>query len=103
MTREQQELATENLNLARREAWRYSAALVLSTTWSLWPLRACVRRPTTTIQTAHIRREKHEVQLLRHHRGELLHWVRDRTYAVRLSHKMRERWVKPQAAIQGLY
>ena len=27
-------------------------------------------------------------------RGELLHWVRDRTYAVRLSHKMRERWVK---------
>lgn len=27
-------------------------------------------------------------------RGELLHWIRDRTYAVRLSHKMRERWVK---------
>ena len=27
-------------------------------------------------------------------RGELLHWVRDRTYAMRLSHKMRERWVK---------
>ena len=27
-------------------------------------------------------------------RGELLHWVRDRTYAVRLSHKMREQWVK---------
>lgn len=27
-------------------------------------------------------------------RGELLHWVRDRTYAVRLSHKMRERWIK---------
>lgn len=27
-------------------------------------------------------------------RGELLHWVRDRTYAIRLSHKMRERWVK---------
>lgn len=27
-------------------------------------------------------------------RGELLHWVRDRTYAVRLTHKMRERWVK---------
>lgn len=27
-------------------------------------------------------------------RGELLHWVRDKTYAVRLSHKMRERWVK---------
>ena len=27
-------------------------------------------------------------------RGELLHWVRDRTYAGRLSHKMRERWVK---------
>ena len=27
-------------------------------------------------------------------RGELLHWIRDRTYAMRLSHKMRERWVK---------
>lgn len=27
-------------------------------------------------------------------RGEIMHWVRDRTYAVRLSHKMRERWVK---------
>lgn len=27
-------------------------------------------------------------------RGELLHWVRDKTYAVRLSHKMREQWVK---------
>ncbi len=27
-------------------------------------------------------------------RGELLHWIRDRTYAMRLSHKMREHWVK---------
>ena len=27
-------------------------------------------------------------------RGELLHWIRDKTYSVRLSHKMRENWIK---------
>jgi RNA polymerase sigma-B factor len=89
---EQQEMAANNLNLARREAWRIQKTTgidysTLEGVAFLGLCKACYRYDPesgfkfSSLATPTIR-------------GELLHWVRDRTYAMRLSHKMRENWVK---------
>ena len=99
MSREQQLLASENLNLARREAWRIQRSTGID------------YHTLESVAFEGLCKAAHRYDPLRPHpvtgksmkfsslaiptiRGELLHWVRDRTYAVRLSHKMRERWVK---------
>lgn len=92
LTPEQQEMAAKNLNLARREAWRIQKTTgidyaTLEGVAFLGLCKACHRYDPesgfkfSSLATPTIR-------------GELLHWVRDRTYAMRLSHKMRENWVK---------
>ncbi len=89
---EQQQMAANNLNLARREAWRIQKTTgidyaTLEGVAFLGLCKACYRYDPdsgfkfSSLATPTIR-------------GELLHWVRDRTYAMRLSHKMRENWVK---------
>jgi len=89
---EQQKLATNNLNLARREAWRIQRTTgieygILEGVAFEGLCKASYRYDPesgykfSSLATPTIR-------------GELLHWVRDRTYAMRLSHKMRERWIK---------
>lgn len=99
MNREQQKLAANNLNLARREAWRLqrSTGIDYQTLESVafeGLCKAAYRydpdRPHPTTGKA----MKFSSLAVPTIRGELLHWVRDKTYAVRLSHKMRERWVK---------
>ncbi len=85
-------MAEQNLNLARREAWRIQKTTgidysTLEGVAFLGLCKACYRYDPesgykfSSLATPTIR-------------GELLHWVRDRTYAMRLSHKMRENWVK---------
>jgi RNA polymerase sigma-B factor len=92
LTPEQQEMAAENINLARREAWRVQRTTgieysVLEGAAFLGLCKACHRYDPesgykfSSLATPTIR-------------GEILHWVRDRTYAMRLSHRMRENWVK---------
>lgn len=89
---EQQKMAIENINLARREAWRIQRTTgieysVLEGAAFLGLCKACNRYDPesgykfSSLATPTIR-------------GELLHWVRDRTYAMRLSHKMRENWIR---------
>lgn len=89
---EQQKLAANNLNLARREAWRIQRTTgieysVLEGVAFEGLCKASYRYDPesgykfSSLATPTIR-------------GELLHWIRDRTYAMRLSHKMRESWVK---------
>lgn len=89
---EQQQLAANNLNLARREAWRIQRTTgidysVLEGVAFEGLCKASYRYDPesgykfSSLATPTIR-------------GELLHWVRDRTYAMRLSHKMRENWIK---------
>ena len=99
MNREQQKLAADNLNLARREAWRIqrSTGIDYHTLESVAFEGLCKaayrydpERPHPTTGKA----MKFSSLAVPTIRGELLHWVRDKTYAVRLSHKMRERWVK---------
>lgn len=97
LTPEQQKMATENINLARREAWRIQRTTgieysVLEGAAFLGLCKAVHRYDPesgykfSSLATPTIR-------------GELLHWVRDRTYAMRLSHKMRENWIKGRRMI----
>ena len=99
MSREQQDLAAENLNLARREAWRIqrSTGIDYHTLESVafeGLCKAAHRYDPTRPHPVTGKSMKFSSLAIPTIRGELLHWVRDRTYAVRLSHKMRERWVK---------
>lgn len=99
MTREQQVLATDNLNLARREAWRIqrSTGIEYHTLESVAFEGLCKAAHRYDPDRPHPvtgKSMKFSSLAVPTIRGELLHWVRDRTYAVRLSHKMRERWVK---------
>jgi RNA polymerase sigma-B factor len=92
LSSEQQKMVRDNLNLARREAWRIQRTTqieysILEGVAFMGLCKACYRYDASSgykfssLATPTIR-------------GELLHWVRDKTYAMRLSHKMRENWVK---------
>lgn len=99
LSKEQQELAAENLNLARREAWRIqrSTGIDYHTLESVafeGLCKAAFRYDPTMPHPVTGKSMKFSSLATPTIRGELLHWVRDRTYAVRLTHKMRERWVK---------
>lgn len=99
MNAEQQRLAAENLNLARREAWRIQRTTgidyqTLESVAFEGLCKAAHRYDPSRLHPETGRSMKFSSLATPTIRGELLHWVRDRTYAVRLSHKMRERWVK---------
>ena len=99
MNKEQQKLASDNLNLARREAWRIqrSTGIDYQTLESVafeGLCKAAYRYDPSRPHPITGKSMKFSSLATPTIRGELLHWVRDRTYAVRLSHKMRERWVK---------
>ena len=99
MSKEQQALAAENLNLARREAWRIqrSTGIDYQTLESVafeGLCKAAYRYDASRPHPVTGKSMKFSSLAIPTIRGELLHWVRDRTYAVRLSHKMREQWVK---------
>lgn len=89
---EQQKMATENMNLARREAWRIQKTtgidyVTLEGVAFMGLCKACYRyKPESGYKFSSLATPTI--------RGELLHWVRDKTYSMRLSHKMRENWVK---------
>ena len=99
MTKGQQDLAAENLNLARREAWRLqrTTGIEYHTLESVAFEGLCKAAHRYDPERPHPvtgKAMKFSSLAIPTIRGELLHWIRDRTYAVRLSHKMRERWVK---------
>ena len=95
----QQKLASENLNLARREAWRIQRTTgieyhTLESVAFEGLCKAAHRYDPDRPHPVTGKSMKFSSLAVPTIRGELLHWVRDRTYAVRLSHKMREYWVK---------
>jgi DNA-directed RNA polymerase specialized sigma subunit len=95
----QQKLAAENLNLARREAWRIQRTTgieyhTLESVAFEGLCKAAHRYDPDRPHPVTGKSMKFSSLAVPTIRGELLHWVRDRTYAVRLSHKMREYWVK---------
>lgn len=99
MNKEQQKLAADNLNLARREAWRIQRSTgieyhALESVAFEGLCKAAYRYDATRPHPITGKSMKFSSLAVPTIRGELLHWVRDKTYAIRLSHKMRERWIK---------
>ena len=99
LNREQQKLAADNLNLARREAWRLQRTTgieyhTLESVAFEGLCKAAYRYDASKPHPVTGKSMKFSSLATPTIRGELLHWIRDRTYAMRLSHKMRERWVK---------
>lgn len=99
LSKEQQLLASENLNLARKEAWRLqrTTGIEYSTLESVAFEGLCKAANRYDPERPHPvtgKSMKFSSLATPTIRGELLHWIRDKTYSVRLSHKMRENWIK---------
>jgi RNA polymerase sigma-B factor len=99
LSAEQQKLASDNLNLARKEAWRLqrTTGIEYSTLESVafeGLCKAANRYDPTRPHPVTGKSMKFSSLATPTIRGELLHWIRDKTYSVRLSHKMRENWIK---------
>lgn len=92
LSKEQQKLAADNLNLARREAWRLQRTTDIDyDTLEGAALEGLCKAAYRYNPESGFKFSSLAVPTIR---GELLHWIRDRTYAVRLTHKMRENWLK---------
>lgn len=94
LTKSQADQAAENLNLARREAWRFHrrcdgklAYDDLEAVAFIGLMKACNKFESNLGW-------KFSTYAVPKIRGELLHYVRDHSYLLRLSHRMRENWVK---------
>ena len=99
MTPEEQKLAADNLNLARREAWRAQRTTgieysILESAAFEGLCKAAHRYDPDRPHPVTGKSMKFSSLAVPTIRGEIQHWIRDKTYAMRLSHKMRERWVK---------
>ena len=89
---EQQILAAENINLARREAWKLQRTTDIDyDTLEGAALEGLCKAAYRYDPESGFKFSSLAVPTIR---GELLHWIRDRTYAMRLTHKMREKWIK---------
>lgn len=89
---EQQILASENINLARREAWKLQRTTDIDyDTLEGAALEGLCKAAYRYDPESGFKFSSLAVPTIR---GELLHWIRDRTYAMRLTHKMREKWIK---------
>jgi len=92
LSKEQQRLAAENINLARREAWKLQRTTDIDyDTLEGAALEGLCKAAYRYDPSSGYKFSSLAVPTIR---GELLHWIRDRTYAMRLTHKMRETWIK---------
>ena len=92
LSKEQQKLASDNINLARREAWRLQRTTDIDyDTLEGAALEGLCKAAYRYYPSSGYKFSSLAVPTIR---GELLHWIRDKTYAMRLTHKMRETWIK---------
>jgi len=92
LSKEQQKLAADNINLARREAWKLQRTTDIDyDTLEGAALEGLCKAAYRYDPESGYKFSSLAVPTIR---GELLHWIRDRTYAMRLTHKMRETWIK---------
>lgn len=101
---EQQKLVTDNLNLARREAWRYQRKTeidyqTLQSVAFEGLCQAAFKYDPTMINDRTGQPMKFSSIAVPYTRGAILHYIRDRTYLLRLSHKMRDNWLKGRRLI----
>jgi DNA-directed RNA polymerase specialized sigma subunit len=95
----QQILAATNLNLARNIAWKYHRSTnieysILEGAAFEGLCQAAGRYDPELLNEATGTPMKFSSLAVPYIRGSILHYIRDRTYAVRLTHRMRELWVK---------
>jgi RNA polymerase sigma-B factor len=99
LTDKQQILAATNLNLARDIAWKYQRStnieyLILESAAFEGLCQAAARFDPELINEQTGRAMKFSSLAVPYIRGSILHYIRDRTYSMRLTHRMRETWVK---------
>lgn len=99
LTKEQQELAANNLNLARDIAWKYQRSTnieyqILESAAFEGLCQAAAKFDPFLINEQTGKSMKFSSLAVPYIRGSILHYIRDRTYSMRLTHRMRELWVK---------
>lgn len=99
LTQEQQILAATNINLARDVAWKYhrSTEIDYSTLESAafeGLCQAAAKYNPKLINEDTGQPMKFSSLAVPYIRGGILHFIRDRTYSMRLTHRMREVWSK---------
>ena len=104
LTTEQQKLVAENLNLARREAWRYQRRTeidykILESVAFEGLCQAAHRYDPNLLNGRTGKPMRFSSIAVPYTRGAILHYMRDKTYLLRLSHKMREHWLKGRKLI----
>lgn len=100
----QQKLVVDNLNLARREAWRYQRRTeidyrTLESVAFEGLCQAAYKYDSELINEHTGQPMKFSSIAVPYTRGAILHYIRDKTYLLRLSHKMRENWLKGRKLI----
>lgn len=104
LTPKQQQLVLDNLNLARREAWRYQRRTeidykILESVAFEGLCQAASRYDPEMINDKTGTAMKFSSIAVPYTRGAILHYIRDKTYILKLSHKMRENWLKGRKLI----
>jgi RNA polymerase sigma-B factor len=99
LTKDQQILAASNLNLARDIAWKYQRStnieyLILESAAFEGLCQAAAKFDPEMINQQTGKGMKFSSLAVPYIRGSILHYIRDRTYSMRLTHRMRELWVK---------
>ena len=99
LTREQQVLASTNLNLARDIAWKYQRSTnieyhILESAAFEGLCQAAARYDPNLLNEQTGKSMKFSSLAVPYIRGSILHYIRDKTYSMRLTHRMRELWVK---------
>lgn len=108
LTPEQQKLAEANINLARDQAWRYFRSTsieypILESAAFEGLCQAAAKYDATLINEDTGRSMKFSSLAVPYIRGSILHYIRDKTYAMRLTHRMREIWVKGRKMLHKGY
>lgn len=99
LTQEQQQLAEVNMNLARNIAWKYQRSTnieytILESAAFEGLCQAAAKYDPELINENTNKPMKFSSLAVPYIRGAVLHYIRDRTYSMRLTHRMRELWVK---------
>ena len=99
LTDAQQSLAAMNINLARNIAWKYQRSTnieyhILESAAFEGLCQAAARYDPELINEKTGKSMKFSSLAVPYIRGSILHYIRDRTYSMRLTHRMREIWSK---------